>query len=486
MRTVSGAVALALMITSAVHADSAAIANFDATLENIRAEHELPALGGIAILDGEVKAIGAVGLRKFEGKEAVTPEDKWHIGSCTKSMTATLAATFVEEGKLRWDSTIGDVLGRKVKMRDEYKDVTLKMLVSNRSGIPGSPPLATRIRIAQNTGGRDIEKRRKQFAEDYLNQKPEFEPGTQYAYSNGGFVVAGVMMETISGRSWEELMQERIFKPLEMKSAGFGGAASKRKEDQPWGHRPKNKPVPPGPRDDNPDVLGPAGTVHCSLSDLARYARMHAEHEVGPVLKKVETFELLQTIAEGNDSYACGWVVYDRPWAKGPAITHSGSNTMNFCTIWFAPKRKFVAIAVSNVDERTGPAPCDAVVSYLMGSLLADGAPAGAKARKVSPFEALRWEKDQPVVKIGKQWFTLVSLDGIAAEEIVKFCKREHADRWQKRFGEDLVEVLEGMEHEPGAEVDLVVKALGSSIEKKLAGVKMTEENRAAIKAAAE
>jgi len=355
-----------------VFAEPTTSKELDAKLEKIRAEHKLPALGRLAIVDGEVKAISAVGMRKFEGRNEVTVDDKWHIGSCTKSMTATLAATFVEEGKLKWDSTIGDVLGRKIKMRDEYKDVSLKDLLTNRSGIPGSAPRTVLLKAAMDSGKRDIAKRRKKFAEELLKLEPDFEPGTDYAYSNSGFVVAGVMLEIVSGKSWEDLMVERIFKPLEMKSAGFGGTASKGKEDQPWGHRSKTKPQPPGLGDDNPDVIGPAGTVHCSLSDLGRYVNMHVSHEVGAVLKKPETFELLQKIADGNKNYACGWVVFERAWAKGPALYHNGSNTMNYCVIWMAPKRKFALIAVTNVDDDSA-APCDQAVSELMGKYLLDG-----------------------------------------------------------------------------------------------------------------
>jgi len=490
MRTLSGA-ALSLIMLTQVIAEAAATPEVKAMLEEIRAENELPALGGLAIVDGEVKAIGAVGLRKFKGKEKVTAADKWHIGSCTKSMTATLAATFVEEGKLNWDSTISEVLGGEVRMRDEYKDVTLKTLLTNRSGIPSNAPLGTRIKAAADSGKRDIEKRRKQYAEGLLKLKPEFEPGTKYGYSNSGFVVAGVMLETISGRSWEELMQERIFKPLKMQSAGFGAAAARRKEDQPWGHTSKTKPQPPGPGDDNPDVIGPAGTVHCSLADLARYVKMHLDHEVGPVLKKPESFVRLQTIADGNDDYACGWVIADRAWANGPALWHNGSNTMNYCLIWMAPGRKFAAIAVTNVDPESGGKPCDAVVGKFIEHYLAGGGAkggAGSRAdagRKVSPFSGVRWEGDEPVVKIGLEWFKLVSLDGIAAGDIVAFSQRRFDRKWQMRFAEDLVDVLDGMDHHPeNNTVELVVQELDSPNRQTLNGVAMTKANRDAIRAA--
>ena len=171
-------------------------------LEKIRAEHNLPSLAAITIVDGEISTIGATGLRKFNGTAKVTTQDKWHIGSCTKSMTATLAATFIEEGKLKWDTTIQEILGQKFKVRDEYKSVSIKTLLTNRSGIPGSAPSRIWIKATSQSGKRNIKKRRTQFAKDLLTMNPEFKPGTNYAYSNSGFVVVGVMLETIAGKSW--------------------------------------------------------------------------------------------------------------------------------------------------------------------------------------------------------------------------------------------------------------------------------------------
>lgn len=336
------------------------------TLESIRKKAKVPALGVISIVDGEIQPAEVTGLRKYEGSEAVTIDDKWHIGSCTKSMTATLAATFVEESKLTWETTVGEILGPEIKIPDDAKGITLYMLVSNRSGIPGSAPPKIWSKAWMNNREPDIKKRRIYYAESMLNVDLEFKPGTKYAYSNNGFIVAGAMLEQVGGKSWEDLITERVFKPLRMDSAGFGGAASEGKEDQPWGHKSPRRPQEPGPQDDNPDVLGPAGTVHVSLNDLAKYVRMHATHEIGPVLKKPETFAILQSIAEGNEgNYACGWIVLERGWAQGPALMHNGSNTMNYCVIWIAPKRKFAAIAVSNIGPDEAAMAADQAVSEI-------------------------------------------------------------------------------------------------------------------------
>jgi CubicO group peptidase (beta-lactamase class C family) len=100
---------------------------------------------------------------------------------------------------------------------------------------------------------------------------------------------------------------------------------------------------------------------------------------------------------------------------------------------------------------------------------------------KRAPFTGIRWEGDKPVVKIGREWFTLVSIEGIAAEDIVAFSWRTYMDRWRKRFEEDLVEVLTRMGHEPKDAVRLVVLPLGSAEAQTLENVPMTEENRWAI-----
>jgi CubicO group peptidase (beta-lactamase class C family) len=87
----------------------------DAYLEAVRARHALPALAAAVVKDGEVIASGAVGVRALGTDVPVTVEDRFHLGSDTKAMTATLAGMMVDEGRLRWDSTIGEVLGSKVQ-----------------------------------------------------------------------------------------------------------------------------------------------------------------------------------------------------------------------------------------------------------------------------------------------------------------------------------------------------------------------------------
>jgi hypothetical protein len=103
-----------------------------------------------------------------------------------------------------------------------------------------------------------------------------------------------------------------------------------------------------------------------------------------------------------------------------------------------------------------------------------------------SPFAAVRWQQSQPEVKVGQHWYKLVSLDDLPAAEIVAFSRETYGNKWQKRFEEDLVELLSRMGHPPQDTVKLVVQSLTSSETQVLEDVPMTEENRRAIRAAAQ
>jgi hypothetical protein len=100
---------------------------------------------------------------------------------------------------------------------------------------------------------------------------------------------------------------------------------------------------------------------------------------------------------------------------------------------------------------------------------------------KKSPFAAVRWQEAQPDVQLGGEWFKLISLNDLPADEIVAFSQGTYGDKWRKRFEEDLVELLTGMGHPPGNTVKLVVQKLTTSETQVLEDVPMTRANRQAI-----
>jgi CubicO group peptidase (beta-lactamase class C family) len=327
-------------------------------LEVIRKKYDFPALAVVVMKDGKICDRGAVGVRKSGDPTLVTTNDQFHIGSCTKSMTATLAAMFIEEGKLRWDTTIVEVFPElKGKMDKRYEEVTVEQLLTHRGGVPGKPPGAAWKR-AWKEEGTPLEQRR-EFIAAVLAAPPEAPPGKKMIYSNQGYAIVGAMLEKIADKPWEELITERLFKPLHMDSAGFGPPGTVGKVDQPWGHVSKLLMTLPL-QEDNPPAISPAGRVHCSLDDLARYAMFHLEGERDGKLLKPETFRKLHTAPRGGD-YACGWVCLQRGWAGGRALMHNGSNTMWYVVMWLAPEKDFAVIAATNTGAAKGSNGCDDV-----------------------------------------------------------------------------------------------------------------------------
>lgn len=329
-------------------------------LEPIRAKHSLPGLTGAILSERQVAAIGAVGVRKQGAADPFTVNDVIHLGSCTKSITATMLAQLVEERKLAWNSTLGVVLGDLADgMHPDFRQVTLAQLLTHRSGLPRNGPWGE---LGQT---RSTTEQRRELVRRMLGIAPESKPGSKYAYSNAGYAMAGLMAETVTGQSWEDLMRERIFHPLGMASAGFGPPGTAGQVDQPWGHLREAdhwKPL----QSDNAPALGPAGTVHCTIGDWARYIAEHIAgyHGRSRMLNK-STFQQLQVPTEGQE-YAFGWVSVARPWAHGKALTHDGSNKMWYAVVWVAPERNFAVFSATNAGGHTTAQACDEVAAGLI------------------------------------------------------------------------------------------------------------------------
>jgi CubicO group peptidase (beta-lactamase class C family) len=353
---------------------SAGVRDLADLLAPVRRRYKLPALAAALVKDGQTIALGAVGVRRAGHTECVGLHDSFHLGSCTKAMTATLCALLIEQNKLRWHSTVADVFpDLAAELQADYRSVTLEQLLGHRSGLSEGFTFSTTVwpKVWELAG--PLDEQRRQLLKLVFNDKPSSPPGTEYEYSNCGYAIAGAMCEQVTGRTWEDLMREQIFDPLGMTTAGFGPPGTPGQTDQPWGHqlgffRRRWKAFPPGEKkSDNPAAIGPAGIVHCSLSDWARFAAWHlaGERSLSPASLRSDAFRLLHSPTLGGN-YACGWLVEERDWAGGKALTHGGSNTLWFSLIWLAPNRNLGFLAATNVGTSAAIAACDDVVGKLI------------------------------------------------------------------------------------------------------------------------
>jgi CubicO group peptidase (beta-lactamase class C family) len=327
-------------------------------LEPVRKKHDLPALAAAVVNRKGVVALAAVGVRKRGERVPMTPGDQFHLGSDTKAMTATMIARLVESGKLAWETTLEKAFPELApSMAADLRKVTLVQLLTHHSGLPANLRGGWRQVPREGTA----REQRKVALKRALAEKPAHEPGSKFLYSNLGYVVAGAMAEEAAGESWETLMEKRLFKPLGITTAGYGAAGRPGKVEQPWGHDEKGRPVEPGPLGDNPPVMGPAGTVHCSLGDWGRFiADQLRGARGGRALLRPETYKKLHTSPFKDEFYTVGGWGGD---AKGPRVgglvlSHDGSNTMNFATAWLAPGRDFAVLVVANQGMPAGEEGC--------------------------------------------------------------------------------------------------------------------------------
>jgi CubicO group peptidase (beta-lactamase class C family) len=359
------------------------VRNLDAIMEEIRAARNVPALSCVVVISNRIVGVGAAGARKWNitGAPALAT-DKWHHGSLTKSFTATLAAMMVEDGLIQWTNTLADIFPTlKGAMHTGWHAATLEQLTSNRGGAPDAPTAALWNELWNFPG--TPEQARRLLLTRLTSTAPASTPGTQYAYSNTGFSLAGHILETVAGKPWEELTQERIFKPLGMTTAGFGVPATPRHIDHPWGHTlpnaaaisgPGNLPRPsePGTSADNPPAVGPGGTMHCSPIDFGKYLAFHIEAHLGrSKLLSRESALKLHTAYENNSNYAHGWIALDRAWGGGEQVwTHTGSNTQWFSTTWVAPGREFAVLAACNMAGTSASTATSDIVTRMIQEFL--------------------------------------------------------------------------------------------------------------------
>jgi CubicO group peptidase (beta-lactamase class C family) len=366
----AGLMARTVNTAAATPSDRGLGTSLDPVLQPYLSRYGLPALAAAVVHGGTLAASGAVGTRRAGTEIPVTIDDRFHIGSDTKAMTALVAAMFVEAGKLRWDSTPGEVFPELAASMDAgVRGVTLQQLLSHTSGFPSDNDEFGRL-LEQSFAQEqlNLDELRYWLVRQWSTRPLEAAPGSRFAYSNMGYVLAGAMLERIGGKTWEELAAERVFDPLGLKSAGFGPQASLGRVDAPLGHvlrRPDGtlKPMLAGPNGDNPLILGPAGTVHVSVLDFAAWAGWNAgEGKRGPALVRPETLRKLHTqviqmpprpdAAPGTPSgggYGLGWGMMSFPYSPGPFLLHAGSNQMNLASIMLQPARDLGMVMMTNV-----------------------------------------------------------------------------------------------------------------------------------------
>jgi CubicO group peptidase (beta-lactamase class C family) len=318
------------------------VADLSSELAQRAKDAGLPAVQAAVINHEGLVAHGAAGVTVLNGSAAVATGDAFHIGSCTKPFTATLAGMLIEEKKLAWETRIADVFPEWTPaMRPEYRDVTLADLLSHEAGLPAYGEEEEAKALPPFTG--NATDKRRAFARYVLEHPPAIAPRTAFQYSNAGYTVAAAMIERAAGRSWEELVRKQIFEPLHMRTAGIGWP------ERVWGHE-NGKPVDPHGPYQLPAFLTPAGDLHMSSDDLALFLQAHLRAMRGtPTIITAQTAAAMHTRRKKS---GLGFGVASVAGFENVA-THSGSADTFVTVIAIAAKED---VAVARLHECRGRA----------------------------------------------------------------------------------------------------------------------------------
>ncbi|MCK6490195.1 MAG: beta-lactamase family protein [Planctomycetes bacterium] len=330
-------------------------------------EWKVPGIAAALVSRGRIVAIGAAGTRRLGWDAPVGIQDRFHIGSSTKALTATVAAALVDRGLIRFDTTLAEAFPGVQFGDRRAAAVTLAQLLCMAGGFAAEQGKeqhevfallfqVQNLNDIDEMAAKDLPTMRRQVAERWLNRPLAHQPGATMAYANIGFLIAGSMCERAAGRSWEELVRELVYQPLGMTSGGFGPAASMGAVDAAWGHLAgddgKLVAVPPGPSGDLPAVLGPAGLVHCSVVDFARWAAWNAgDGRRPPLLVRADTLKRMRDgrfPGVGFDDYAFGWGRTTFAFAPRPLLFHYGSNGLNQSAIWIDREQDRALVVLCN------------------------------------------------------------------------------------------------------------------------------------------
>lgn len=288
--------------------------------DSIRKSFNIPEMSYAVIDSKSTLEIAALGRHSVDLPDTATLNDRFHLGSNTKALTAFIIAKYVEKGKLQWTTKFFDIFPEwKSKSKPEYENITLEDLLSHKAGIQPfqgeEDPQIPEFKATKK-------EKREKFGQFVLTLEPAI-PNDQnpFIYSNAGYTLATLMVEKVTGKSWEQLVKKVFNKDLKL-NVKFSWPENQRHQDT-WGHIYENGKLTPVPSttDYHLDYTEPAGDLNIKLKDYIKFIQMNLQGLQGQDnYLKSSTYTFIH---KGVENYSLGWFnVYE----NGKELsTHSGT-----------------------------------------------------------------------------------------------------------------------------------------------------------------
>jgi CubicO group peptidase (beta-lactamase class C family) len=352
------------MMSLAAAGSAGAQTDIDAVVERARQTFEVPGIAVAVVKDGRVVLAKGYGVRKLGESAPVTPRTLFRIASNTKAFTAALLAMLVDEGKLRWDDRVIDHMPA-FQMYDPYitREMTVRDLLTHRSGLGlGAGDL---MFWPATNFTRDEIVRRIRFL------KPATSFRSAYAYDNLLYLVAGQMIPLIDGKSWDDLVKERIFAPLGMTHTNVSTRELLASGDIAAPHaRGDGKLVALAQTDH--DNNAPAGSINSSVEDMAKWVVVQLERgrmaDGRRLFSEAQSKEMwraqtilpieeppagappaLASIQPQFRAYGLGWMLQDYRGHK--IVYHTGTLAGLVSRVVMMPDQRLGVVVLTNQEE---------------------------------------------------------------------------------------------------------------------------------------
>ncbi len=331
------------------------LTSFDPIIEQTIQDFNIPGLAIGVIVDGEVVYSKGFGLRNVDEQLPVTTDTIFALASCTKAFTSFVASSLVEEGKLSWDKPILDVLPQFRLSNDHATShITLRDLLAHRSGMARHPYLYynshfTRFDLMQKLR--------------YL--EPAWDVRERFSYGDLMYLPVGFAMEAVTGKTWEELVNEKVLVPLGMTHTNFSIEDSKNSYDFATPYIEKNGTLKAMALR-NFSNIGPAASMNSSVSDMLKWMKMLLDggsHEAKSLLSTGYLQEMFgsQIIAssytENPDvllsAYGIGWYVH--PYRGLYSVSHDGGLDGFVSVVSLFPNTRTGVVVLANKNLNSLP-----------------------------------------------------------------------------------------------------------------------------------
>ena len=272
--------------------------------DSIRTVFNIPEISYAVIDSKTILEISALGKHSTELPDTATFNDRFHIGSNTKAMTTFIIAKYVEKGKLKWTTKFFDIYPQwKKNSIESYFNVTLQDLLSHRARIQPfqgeNDPSIPKLKGTQ-------QEKRNSFGKFVLTRHPaDVDTIHKFNYSNADYTLATLMLERVTKKSWEQLVEKVFNKDLKL-NVGFSWPENQKNKDT-WGHSfENNKLIPVASNVDyHLDFTEPAGDLNIKLKDYIKFVQLNLDGLRGN--NNYLTAKTYQFIHKGIENYSLGW-----------------------------------------------------------------------------------------------------------------------------------------------------------------------------------